>query len=102
MRWEAHQGLGFFGRTVEGDKDKARWKQVVDLDVAVAAVGDILDAWWVMLSWPEAPPFSGGVLDSWPQRLSEGLAEARREWAAVLDFQRWQYRKKLKEAKRRG
>lgn len=79
-----------------------RWQAVVDLNEAAEAVADILEAWRVMLAWPDAAPFSGGVLDAWPQRLTEGLGEARREWAAVLEYQRWLMRQKQPKGKRRG
>ena len=60
-----------------------RWRAVVDIEQARRAVGDVLARWWVALSWPESPPFSGGVLDSWPNRLTEGLSICKTEWRAI-------------------
>jgi hypothetical protein len=92
VKWEADQRIGFFGWNVDG---QFRWRGVVDLDAAHAAVGDVLERWWAVLQWPDAQPFSGGVLDAWPQRLSEGLALCRVEWRAIQDFVRTE-----KEARR--
>ncbi len=55
----------------------------MNLDAALSSSGDILTRWWAMLSWPGVPPYSGGVLDSWPSRVAEGLALCRVEWQAV-------------------
>lgn len=93
MTWEAHQRLGFFGFTVKaGSKapPQPRHLAVVNIDEALASVGDILDAWRRWVAWPESPPWSGGVLDSWPARMAEGLAICRAEFEAVLAYQRSQ------------
>lgn len=104
--WLAHQANEFFGRSVvvasvdeKGRahlKDEPRWWEVVDIEEAMDAVADVLHAWWQLQAWPGMPPFSGGVLDAWPQRLSDGLSEARREWAAILEFRHWREKQEVK------
>lgn len=79
--------MGYFGWTVQArGAPQFRHKGVVDVDEAFEAGREILDAWLACQDWPEAPPFSGGVLDSWPARLSDGIALCRREWAAVQAY----------------
>lgn len=85
--------MGFFGLTVTQGKDgkprlEPRWTHVVDIDEAHEAVADILEVWRATSRWGEAPPFSGGVWDAWPQRLSQGLAFLRGEMQAVLAYLR--------------
>ena len=58
----------------------------MDIADACARVADVLDAFWATVRWPDAPPFSGGVLDAWPARLADGLGLARQEWAAVTAY----------------
>lgn len=50
------------------------------------ATQDIRNAFWRWQAFPEAQPFSGGVLDAWPQRMAEALAFAKREWAVVVAY----------------
>lgn len=80
MTWLAHQAHGFFGFSADG---QPRWKGAVDVEEAMAEVGDVVDAFFAWLSWQDAPPFTGGVLDAWPARMAQGLAMAKREWAAI-------------------
>ena len=63
-----------------------RWRARVDLDDAREAVQDVLARWWTVLQWPDAQPYSGGVLDAWPARISDGLVICRQEWAAVMEM----------------
>jgi hypothetical protein len=60
-----------------------RWRGRVDLDEGAQRIGDVLSRWWVMMQWPDAQPYSGGVLDAWPARIADGLVICRNEWAAV-------------------
>lgn len=96
--WQAHQRQGFFGWTVQAPSPQPRWASVVDIADACEAVADILEAFWSTVRWPNAPPFSGGVLDAWPHRMAEGLALAREEWAAVTAYAR--HEAQAKEARR--
>lgn len=94
MKWEAHQRNGFFGFTLQArgktlEAVPGRWEVKVDLHEAMAEVGDIFEAWLASRAWPNVPPFSGGMLDAWPNRLREGLAVCREEWAAVMAYVRW-------------
>lgn len=88
------QALGRFGFTVQPKKDgrpvapQYRHKGVVDIDEAHAEVGDILAVWRATSSWPDAPPFTGGVWDAWPARVAAGLAFLRSEVGAVTAYLR--------------
>lgn len=77
--------MGFFGYTAADDDaaSQPRHRAVIDLDDAFLRSEDVLDAWVDARRWPDAPPFSGGVLDAWPARLAQGLAVCRYEEAAV-------------------
>lgn len=95
--------MGFFGYVrgfTRNDKKKTEvppqplHRARVDLDVALESVGEILERWWSVAAWPEAPAFSGGVLDAWPSRIADGLAVCRSEWAAVQSFLRWEAEQK--------
>ncbi len=91
MKWQADQRSGFFGWSPpcrKGEAPQPRFSAVVDIDEALAAVGDIINAWRQCLAWPDAPPFSGGILDAWPARMAEGLAECRGEFEAVMAYRR--------------
>ena len=99
MKWQADQRAGFFGWDVPTRKGVAPQPRVfgrVDIDEAMAAVGDIIEAWRRCVAWPEAAPFSGGVLDSWPARMADGLAVCRAEFEAVMAYHRHE------EARRHG
>lgn len=108
MTWGAHQKVPFFGYTpvpltpkqMRAEMDalrnglpvpprvppQPRHTEKVDIDEAFAAAGDILEVFSRCLQWPTAQPFSGGVWDAWPARLTEGLAFCRGEWTAVGAF----------------
>ena len=93
MKWEADQRSGFFGWSPprrKGEAPQPRFFAVVDLEAALASVGDIIDAWVATRAWPDAPPFSGGILDAWPARLTQGLAICREEFDAVMAYHRHQ------------
>ena len=64
----------------------------MDINEALEAGRDILDRWVAWMEWPDSPPFSGGMLDSWPARLADGLALCRREWAAIQAFLKEEHR----------
>lgn len=93
------QRVGFFGFNPGSSTSppQYRWKGRLDIDVAREKVADILERWWAVSAWPEAAPFSGGILDAWPSRLADGLAICRSEWAAIQLFLRWE-----KESERSG
>lgn len=59
---------------------------MVDIREALAGSEGLRDLFWRWMRWPEAPPFTGGVLDAWPAREAEGLSFARREWAMVRSY----------------
>lgn len=85
MRWLAHQAHGFFGFS-PGETPQPRWHGTMDIEEAFTAAGDVREAFFRWMSWPDSPPLSGGVLDAWPARLAEGLAFARREWKCVQAY----------------
>lgn len=86
--------MGFFGLTT-GSKGspQPRWKATVDIDEAHLEVRDILEVWRTTSLWPDAPAFSGGVWDSWPKRLAEGLAFLKAEAAVVMAYLRYEEEK---------
>ena len=86
MTWETHQAHGFFGFTLTRTGPQPRWRHKVEVEQALQAAPDIREAFFAWLSWPEAQPFSGGLLDAWPARMARGLGFCRREWAAVKAF----------------
>jgi hypothetical protein len=51
-------------------------------------VADIVAVWRSTSQWVDAPPFSGGVWDSWPKRIADGLAFMRSEAAVVKAYLR--------------
>jgi hypothetical protein len=63
-----------------------RWEGVIDLDEARKEVADILEVWREVSRWPDAPPFTGGVFDEWPRRLSQGISFLKSESQAVLSY----------------
>lgn len=85
---------------MQGEKKplRPRWKSVVDVETAYAAVGDVLDVWREVARWPDAAPFSGGVWDEWPRRVAAGVAFLRGESEAVKEF--LLHEAKKKEVKR--
>ena len=99
--WMAHQRQGFYGWTVGGTTPQPRWAGRVDVGTACARVADVLEVWWAVMRWPEAPPYSGGVMDAWPNRMAEALAVAKAEWQAVTAYLRHEARPK-KEVKQHG
>lgn len=98
MTWLAHQRQGFFGWTVQRPSPQPRHLATVDVAEACERASDVLEAFWATLRWPNAPPFSGGVLDAWPARMADGLAVARDEWAAVQAYA--QHEAQAREVKR--
>jgi hypothetical protein len=74
--------------TKKGEAPQYRWKGVVDIDEAHAAVSDVLSVWREVSRWPDSPPFEGGVWDSWPRRLAQGIAFLKGETAAVVAYLR--------------
>lgn len=91
MTWESHLSHGFFGfssgggrmRWVEKGREAAFATVRDELGHAFNEVQDVIDAFFQTLDFPESPAFTGGLLDSWPARMVEGLGVARREWTAV-------------------
>jgi hypothetical protein len=59
---------------------------VVDIKEALAATEGLRERFWKWMQWPEAPPFSGGVLDAWPARDADALAFMKREWRVVQAY----------------
>lgn len=51
--------------------------------LADSVVRQVFEAWRATRDMKE-PPFSGGVLDSWPNIMAQGFAICRREYEAVL------------------
>ena len=52
----------------------------------------MLEAFTTMRNWQGQAPFSGGVLDAWPARMTDGLAFAAAEWRAGQAYVRQQLR----------
>lgn len=65
----------------------------MDIDEALAdrQVAAVLERWW-SARMHEAPAYSGGVLDTWPAVMVDGLAVCRAEEQAIDDFARWEER----------
>jgi hypothetical protein len=63
-----------------------RWKGTVDLDAAHREVADVLEVWREVSRWPDSPPFTGGVFDAWPRRLTRGISLLRSESQAVVSY----------------
>lgn len=84
--------FGFTAPTAEQAKKKQapqpRHRGRVDLEDAHREVADVLAVWRQVSLWPDAAPFDGGVWDSWPQRLAQGVAFLKAESAAVLAYLR--------------
>jgi hypothetical protein len=85
--------MGFFGLTPQWRDGKPAAPQprhlaLVDIDEAHAKVADIVAVWRSTSQWVDAPPFSGGVWDSWPKRIADGLAFMRSEAAVVKAYLR--------------
>lgn len=75
MTWEAHQRLGFFGFDAMGaGTPQMLHREVVDIDEALEATKDVRTAWLRAQQHPNAPAYSGGVLDAWPRRMVDGFA----------------------------
>lgn len=51
-------------------------------------VADVLAVWREVSRWPDSPPFAGGVYDSWPRRIAQGIAFLRAESAAISAYLR--------------
>ncbi len=61
----------------------------VDIEEALLDAGPIIEAFWHVARNEGAPAWSGGVLDSWPAVLAEGLPVCREETQAVRDYMSW-------------
>lgn len=96
MKWKADQRNGYFGYAPAGD---GPWqflhKARVDINAALAATGELMDLWLDTQKQPNAPAFSGGVLDAWPAYAVDALAIARDEYSLIRAFL-------MQEAERRG
>ena len=98
MKWESDQKLGegvigWVPPKRKGESEQPRWTQRVDINEAMADshVAAILERWWDA-RLHEAPAYGGGVLDSWPALMADGLALCRIEETAIDDFRRWKER----------
>lgn len=49
-------------------------------------MADVLAVWRSVSLWPDAQPFSGGVWDSWPKRLADGVAFLAAESKVVTAY----------------
>lgn len=58
----------------------------MDINAAVAATEDLMELWLETQKQPNAPAFSGGVLDAWPAQAVDALAIARDEFALIRAF----------------
>ena len=97
MTWERDQGLGFFGFNVpkkEGEAEQPRVFSKVDIEEALSEprVRTVLGVWGEARRYPDAQPFSGGVLTDWPAIAVDGFAVCREEEHAIHDFLRWKER----------
>lgn len=97
MKWRADQRDGYFGYAPakEGEAAQFLHKARVDIRAAIAATEDLMELWLDTQKQPNAPAFSGGVLDAWPAYAVDALAIARDEYALIRVFL-------LQEAERRG
>lgn len=69
-------------------------KARVDIEEALSdpRAADVLRLWSEARRYPDAPPFSGGVLTEWPAIAVDGFATCRDEEHAIDDFLRWRER----------
>lgn len=72
--------------------------EVVNIVEALEVATPLLEPWWSVRKWPDAPPFSGGVYDAWPARDSDVCAVARDEEEAIWAFIEWRRASKAKGA----
>jgi hypothetical protein len=56
-----------------------RWKERVDIMQARAVAAPFMDAWFSASRQPEAPLFSGGLLDAWPALDTAAVTVMRQE-----------------------
>lgn len=95
MKWSADQREGYLGwepSEQKGLPEQPRWvKAQVDIDEALAdtQVCAVLDAWESARMFEGVPAYSGGLLDTWPALMVDGLAICRQEETAIGDFVRW-------------
>lgn len=84
------QRIGYFGwqEQTNGAAPQPLYKAKVDIKRAVAESADLMDLWTQMQKYPEAPPFSGGVLDAWPAEAVDAIAIAREETATLVEHLR--------------
>ncbi len=59
---------------------------MVDVDEALSESTEVLEMWRETQKHPEAPPFSGGVMDAWPAWAVDGLAVCRVEVQRIRAF----------------
>lgn len=82
--------MGFFGydgAMKKGASEQPRHMAVVDVDEALAVSGHSLELWLQARKHPDAPPFTGGVLDAWPAWAVDALAICRDETSAIRWYQ---------------
>jgi len=60
-----------------------------------APVADVVEEFFRWLPWEDVTAPFQGALDEWPQRLTEGLQVARREWHALVTWQQWRRAKRM-------
>jgi len=91
-KWEADQGVGFFGytpsQTKSGEKAAAQplHFERVDIKRAIAEMGHVYLMHARARMQPHVPAFSGGLLDAWPAWAVEAFEIAQQEEASVKLF----------------
>lgn len=89
MKWEADQRSGFIGWEAPekaGHAPQPLHRGVVDIDAAFRRCRHELDLFAEARKHPDAPAFTGGVVDSWPAWAVDALAIGREEEVSIRGF----------------
>mgnify|MGYP001588600224 CR=1 FL=1 len=84
----ADQQTGYFGWTVArtGESSQPLHRGVVEIGEALDNTRELTTMFFTAREFPESPPFTGGVLDSWPSVAVDAFRICRQELAAVEAF----------------
>lgn len=67
----------------------------MNINAAKRETAELVDLWLSARQHPDSPPFSGGVLDSWPDRLAQAIAVMNIEDDAVRALLQYEEREAL-------